>query len=463
MNTPPEPPIPANAIDGHPWPALPGNKGQALLSLLFQFQQSEFWDAEKLRRKQFEQARALLKHAWQTVPFYRQHFKACGFAPDFENIQENWNRLPILKRSDIQQAGKDLYSKAHPKSHGRISDIHTSGSTGTPIRALRSELTLLFWSAFTLRDHLWHGRDFSGKLAVIRDSTPGKAEFPAGEHYKYWGSSRRAFDTGPSVSLNINTAIPQQLQWLVKQQPRYLLTHPTNLSALARYAIQHDIQLPSLHHIQTLGEILRPETRALCLEAWNVTVKDIYSGREVGYIALQCPEHDHYHVQSEGVIVDILDDNGNPCGIGETGRVIVTPLHNYAMPMIRYDIGDYATRGGACACGRGSDVLTTIEGREQNRLSLQDGGKRWTLLSESNIRRMLEMAPIHEYQFIQKDLTTIEVRLSVFKALTKKQENSLIALFKTKFGGNSRINIIYMDSLPREKSGKRQDFISEVS
>jgi len=463
MNTTTEPPIPANALDGHSWPALPGTKGQALLSLLFQFRQSEFWSAEKLRTKQFEQAEALLQLAYDTVPFYRQHFKACGFGPDFNNTKDDWHTLPVLKRADIQRAGKDLYSKAHPKNHGRVTDIHTSGSTGTPIRALRSELTLLFWSAFTLRDHLWHGRDFSGTLAVIRDSTPGKAEYPAGERFKYWGSSRRAFDTGPSVSLNINTAIPQQLEWLLKQQPTYLLTHPTNLNALARYAIHHGIKLPSLHHIQTLGEILRPETRALCLEAWNVAVKDIYSGREVGYIALQCPEFDHYHVQSEGVIVDILDDNGNPCKTGETGRVIVTPLHNYAMPMIRYDIGDYATLGGACECGRGAMVLTSIEGREQNRLSLQNGGKRWTLMSESNIRRMLKLAPIHEYQFVQKDLNAIEVRLSVFKPLTKKQEGNLLDLFKTKFGDNFRIDIVYMDSLPREKSGKRQDFVSEVS
>jgi len=462
MNDTPDTPIPANVITGHPWPALPGRKGQSLLALLFQFQQSEFWSHDHIRIQQFRQLQSLINHAYETVPFYQDQLKKCGLTPPFDDIMNNWHKVPVLKRLHIQQCGKKLFSKKNPTSHGQISDIHTSGSTGRPIRALRSELTLLFWSAFTVRDHLWHGRNFLGKLAVIRDSTPGKSQYPKGDTFKYWGSSRRAFDTGPSVSLNINTEISQQLDWLMREQPTYILTHPTNLNALCRYAIEHKIKLPSLHHIQTLGEILRPETRALCFKAWDVPIKDIYSGREVGYIALQCPEFDHYHVQSEGVIVDILNDDDQPCAPGETGRVIVTPLHNYAMPMIRYDIGDYATVGGACDCGRGGMVLKSIEGREQNRLSMPGGGNRWTLMSETNIRRMMDMAPIHEYQFIQKDLHTIEVRLSVFKKLTKTQNKNLLALFKTKFGGYFQINIICMDTLPREKSGKRQDFISEV-
>ena len=362
----------------------------------------------------------------------------------------------------IQAAGPDIHSSTVPADHGTISDIHTSGSTGKPIRALRTRLALRFWSAFTLREPLWHKRELRGKLAVIRNSAPGQDQYPQGSRFRYWGSSRRAFDTGPSVSLNINCTAEQQMDWLHRENPDYLLSHPTNLMRLARLSLENGIELPKLKDIQTLSEILRPEVREICLEAWGAPIKDNYSGREVGYIALQCPEHEHYHVQSEGVLVEVLDDDGRPCGPGEVGRVLVTPLHNFAMPFLRYEVGDFAEVGEACACGRGLPVINRIIGREQNMLTLPSGEKRWTLLSEGGIRKLLKLAPIREYQFVQKSLDRIEVRLVVDRNLSPQEESDVRDWTTAKFGHPFDIDLAVMDGLPRGRTGKLQDFMSEV-
>ena len=146
-------------------------------------------------------------------------------------------------------------------------------------------------------------------------------------------------------------------------------------------------------------------------------VHDNYTSREVGYMALQCPEHDHYHVQSEGVYLEILDESGRQCRAGEVGRVVVTPLHNFAMPLIRYDVGDYAEVGEPCPCGRGLPVLTRILGRQQDVLTLPTGEQRWTLLGSSDVKAFMEMAPIRQYQFAHVARDTIEVRLAVFRDL----------------------------------------------
>lgn len=295
------PPVPHSEIKGNVWPALPGRKGQTVLSLLYQMEQTQWWTPEDIREHQFKQLGALMTQAWQAVPFYRDRFEQAGLSPPFDNLVEQWTNLPILTRKDIQEQGKALYSQKLPKEHGKTFDIHTSGSTGKPIRALRTQLALWFWSAFTLRDHLWHRRNLLGKLAVVRDSTPGASVFPDGSRFKYWGSSRLTFDTGPCVSLNINSSAAEQVEWLVRENPDYLLTHPTNIMRVATYCIENKIELPNLKQINTLSEILRPEARDLCRQAWGVEITDNYSSREIGYMALQCPDHDHYHVQSEGV------------------------------------------------------------------------------------------------------------------------------------------------------------------
>ncbi len=434
-----------------------------MLAILFQLEQSQWWPAERILERQLHQLGLLLAHARRTVPFYRDRLGQIGIAPNGPMTPEEWSRIPLLRRSDVQAAGDALLSKQLPASHGNTSQIFTSGSTGKPIRAIRSQLWGLFWSAFTVRDHLWHQRDMSGKLAAIRESGKGKALYPDGTVARNWGrSSNMIFDTGLSVSLNITSTVEQQVEWLQRQNPDYFLTHPSIAERLAGYCLENGIRLPKLRQVETISEIVRPTTRAACHEAWGVPVVDMYTTREVGYIALQCPEHEHYHVQAEGIFVEVLNEHGRPCTAGEVGRVMVTSLHNFAMPLIRYDIGDYAEVGEPCPCGRGLPVLRRILGREQNMLVMPSGEERWPLLSSADIRALLATAPIRQYQFVQKSAEAIELRLAVERELTPAEENGLRRWVREKFGHPFEVAITYHDEIPRTAAGKFQDFISEV-
>ena len=453
-----------SAVDDICWPAVPEPRGSALLAVLFQLEQSQWWTAERIQERQIEQLELLLAHARRHVPFYRKRLKGIRHSAKPSLFLENWARLPLLRRDEIQAAGETLMSRALPPSHGGTSEIFTSGSTGKPIRAVRSELWRLFWSAFTIRDHLWHRRDMRGKFAAIRESGKGKAPYPDGSTASYWGrSSSRVFDTGPSVGLNITCSVEQQVDWLRRQEPDYLLTHPTMVQSLAGYCLDRGIELPGLRQVETISEIVQPVTRTLCREAWDVPLIDMYTAREAGYIALQCPDHEHYHIQSEGIFVEVLDDAGRPCSPGEVGRVVVTPLHNFAMPLIRYDIGDYAELGAPCPCGRGLSVLRRVLGRKQNMLVLPSGEERWPLLSSENIRGLLALAPIRQYQFVQKSLEAMELRLAVERALTDAEENALRRWVIEKFGQPFDVDLAYHEEIPRTAAGKYQDFLSEVA
>lgn len=453
----------ASSVEEILWPALPDPRGTAILALLYQLEQTQWWPAERLAARQLEQAGALLAHAHAEVPFHRDRLRAAGFDPSARLSPDSWSRLPILRRGEIQEAGERLFSQAPPPAHGAVSEIFTSGSTGRPIRALRSQLWSLFWSAFTLRDHFWHRRDLGGKLAAIRESGAGKAPYPEGERAPSWGrASGAAFETGPSVSLNITCPVEQQAEWLRRENPHYLLTHPSMVERLAAHCLDRRIELPNLRQVETISERLNPRVRRLCREAWNVPLVDMYSAREAGYLALQCPDHDHYHVQSEGVLVEVLDEAGRPCAAGEVGRVVVTPLHNFAMPLLRYEIGDYAEVGGPCACGRGLPVLRRILGRRQNMLVLPSGEERWPLLSSSDIDALLARAPVRRYQFAQKSLEDIELRLVVARPLDAEEEDALRGWVRDKFGHPFGVRLVYFDEIPLTAAGKFEDFLCEV-
>ncbi|MEE8270321.1 MAG: AMP-binding protein, partial [Alphaproteobacteria bacterium] len=386
------------------------------------------------------------------------------FAKDGAPLPEDWARLPLLRREEVQAAGDALVSGQVPPSHGGLSEIFTSGSTGKPVRAVRTELWSLFWSAFTVRDHLWHRRDLTGTLAAIRESGKGKAQYPDGSRAPSWGrSGGGAFATGPTVSLNITCSIEQQVEWLQRRNPDYLLTHPSIADRLAAHCLEHGIALPRLRQVETISEILRPATRALCRNAWGVPVVDLYTTREAGYIALQCPDHEHYHVQAEGIVVEVLDEGGHLCAPGEVGRVVVTPLHNFAMPLVRYDVGDYAEVGEPCPCGRGLPVLRRILGRRQNMLIMPSGEERWPLLSSSNIQALLAIAPIRQYQFAQTARDVVELRLAVARPLTTAEEDALRGWVRDKFGHPFEVPIRYHAEIPRTAAGKYQDFVTELA
>jgi phenylacetate-CoA ligase len=459
----PAPLSPRSACAGAVWPALPNHWQAWVLSLLFQFERSQWWAPEALRANQGRQLARLVAHTAATVPFYRERLTALQLAVDGRVQRKVWQELPRLTRRDIQEAGETLVSSEIPRQHGKVSSVFTSGSTGRPLHARRTALSLAFWEAFTLRDHIWHTRDLTAKLAVIRHADPGRDLYPGGICARNWGHDRRAvYTTGPCVMLNVNCSVEQQVEWLQREAPRYFLTFPTIAQRLAQHCIDQGITLPGLEQVILIGEIVGDGVRATCGQAWGAAVTEIYSSREVGYIALQCPVAPCLHVQSEGVLVEVLDDDGRACEAGEIGRVVLTPLHNFAMPLIRYEIGDFAEVGDTCRCGRGLPVLRRVLGRAQNMVVLPSGEKRWTLLSSGDVSDLLELAPICQYQFAQTARDRIEARLAVTRKLLESEEQAVRRWVVAKLDYPFEVTIRLFDEIPRTASGKFMDFVSEM-
>jgi phenylacetate-CoA ligase len=443
-----------SAMQGVAWPAVPRAGVMALLALHEQMQESERWRPERLADMQSRQLAVLLDHARRTVPHYRRGLPGSG------GIGAGALRtLPILTRAQVQADPAALLSDAIPRPHLPLRAVRSSGSTGRPVELKTTPVSELFRRAVLLREQRWHGRDLTLTAATIRNFRDGSALPPEGKRGAGWAYG---YVTKPVHALSIRATVDEQLEWLQRVQPAYLSTFPTNLRALAQAALERGMRLPQLRQISTYAESLPPGLRELVRQAFDVTVTDIYSSEETGSIALQCPKHeDRYHVQAENLIVEVVDDAGRPCPDGTVGRVLVTDLHNLATPLIRYAIDDYAETGPACDCGRGLPVLARILGRTRNMLRLAGGRTRWPSLPSGD--ELGRIAPVRQFQLVQKDLRQLELTLVVARPLSAQEEARVRAAFIADLGGDFALALSYAASIARTANGKYEDFRCEIT
>lgn len=407
---------------------------------------------------QFAQIRPLLAHACETVPFYQEKFGDAGLSLSDDHLLEHWCEVPITSREELQTAGNTCVSRAVPPGHGDVLSYLTSGSTGRPLTSLKTGLSALLSWAMVLRDDSWHRRDVRGRLAAIRTRP---RDFPREGIVKdTWGAPHSLiFETGPTAILNIGEGVEAQWQWLKRHDPHYLLTYPSNIQALADYALKVCDRLDSLLEVRAIGETVSKDLWETCREAFGVPMVDVYSAEEIGCIALQCPECESYHVQSEFVLVEVLDDQDRPCGPGEIGRVVITALHNFAMPMIRYDILDYAEVGDPCSCGRGLPVLKRIVGRQRNLLTLPDGRRVWPRFG---VKGYLKIAPILQLQVVQHSMLDIEARVVTQRPMSEAEREAFVAHLHDRLRYPFPVRVTTLREIPRAESGKFEDFLSLI-
>jgi len=315
---------------------------------------------------------ALLRHAvfraYHTVPYYKRRFDAAGVSPRDLRSVEDLGRFPLLSKRDVTESSRDLISTGRALIGARWDA--SGGSTGEPLRFLRSRRA---WSAsFANEDRMWrwYGVARGARAAYIwgadRDVPPDEAH----DNWRarllgmcrlnaFWLDDARcarfaeildAFQ--PEIIYGYATALARFATWL-RDGGRELAIRPTAIRATA--------------------EVLLPEHRCLVEERLRGPVYDYYGSREVGAIAGESPARTGLHVFSDVTHVEILRPDGTPCEVGEVGEVVVTKLHEFAMPFVRYRIGDRAAWASGGTDALGFPRLTGVQGRMGDFVRTADG------------------------------------------------------------------------------------------
>lgn len=449
------PPFQVSDVPGALWPPVQTGLNASVAALARQMELTERLPLSDIQAGQDRQLRALLAHFAAQSPQFQARLKAAGLAVGDVAGVSKLSRLPVLTRRDIQSAGPAFYCAQLPQAHERAGETKTSGSTGEPVTVTKTRITMLFSLVYTLRNHAWNGRDMTGRVFSIRANI---ARFGWSDD---WGVPvAPLFESGKLQGMPISADIGEQAKHLAAFQPHMLIIYPTALEALLDLWGDGGSPLENLQHIKTLGETVSDRLRSKARSVVGLELEDVYSSQEMGTIAMQCPEGGQYHVMSESVIAEVLDENDRPCGEGEVGRLVLTDLQNFASPLIRYDIGDYAEVGGPCACGRTLPTLKRILGRERNLVRHADGRRHWPLVGFHDFDTV---APVRQYQMVQTSLQDIEFRVVTDEPLSGDQESGLIAIAQKALGDDFRFILVQSrERLPRGRSGKFEEFICAV-
>jgi phenylacetate-CoA ligase len=392
------------------------------------------------------QLSAMVMHAKRACPYWRE--RLAPFTGQF-----NFADLPVLTRSDLQTHAAALVAEpgtALPHTTHMVV-AQTSGSTGTPVSVTKGlPLFNLLYQAQYLRLHAWHALDATQDLLVVKD-------LPEGVQAGGWGQTlSEAGPTGRAWSKNLVAHDAEEIwEWVLTQPAPYLFTSPSMALRLAEIA-RADSRRRHLQAVVTFGEVVRAEHRAAVAAAFGARLIDRYSSEEMGWLAFQCPRHDHYHALSGTAHLEIVDEDNRPVAAGETGRVLVTALHQYAMPIIRYDIGDHAVAGQPCDCGIHLPVIQEILGRERSFIRLPNGTTRLARLTGEYWR---SIAPVREYRLVQYADGEIEAFVTTERSLLAAEIHALENMLLSRLHPDLKVRITPVAHIDWDARWKRLDVL----
>ena len=401
---------------------------------------SQYWAPERLHRYvEANLARSLA--AASRIPFYRDRFG--NHAPEPGKL---WD-LPILSRVQVPNLLNSV--RTMDPSRNNLIPAHSAGSTGTPVGFLWDARHQSSRYAARVRYLRANGWSPIGRSAWIVSTRP--------ESTDAWFVTRGRF-LGARFASHISD-LEQLAVWLRKLDPLYLYAFPVNLDGLARVFETWQWSLVSLRKIFSGSEILESSLRERLRRVFGVEVSDNYGSTEA-FLAWECPQRG-YHINAEHVLLEIVDEFGREAAPGAMGRVLVTTLQNHLMPLIRYEIGDYAVAAqGRCLCGRTLPLIGQILGREIN-LFIDGNGKRfvpWPLF-----RPLTARGWVTQYQVVQRDVGRFVVRFVSDRDMAPQDEAEINNHFETITRAPVTIEFERLEHLPRAPSGKFMMAMNEIA
>ena len=424
------------------------------LEYLATLEKTQWLKREEIAKIQRQRLRALIKHAYFKVPYYHRVFKLRGLMPEDIKNQDSLLKLPILTKEDIRENFDDLISRDLPRKEMVASS--TGGSTGEPLRFYRTRESENWSSAAGLRAYGWSGFRLGDKTALIWGSPIDLSK---------WGSLRGRvwnFVTGTlvlnagSMSETSMKRFAEKLMWF---RPKVIRGYASGVYLFAKFLESRGINLEP-GAVITTAETLFGHQRAKIEDVFGCSVYDFYGSREVSALACECSEKSGYHIASENVLLEFIKDH-EKVAANESGTILVTDLTNYAMPFIRYRIGDLGKPlDEACPCGRGLSLFGSLQGRITDVIVTRDGK---SVSSPVFTLVFKDLQHVKEYQIIQESYEKIKVKIVKRGQYSERDSNYIIGGMKKIVGEDVQIEIEFVDSISPTRSGKRRVVISRIS
>lgn len=415
---------------------------------LIELRRNQWLKTSELTKIQQKRLRAIIKHAYTNIEFYRKKFKIAKVKPDDIKTMRDLPKIPVTTKSEIRDAfraktivdGKTDLSKCHLSL--------TSGSSGEPVTVVYDEKAEDFQKAVAVRSFLEAGGRFRDKWAGI--TTPKRML-----QKKQWF---QRFGILSPTYLSLFDPPEHHIAVLRRLKPDVLEGYFSSIWLVAKKMQENDITDLEPRVVIGTAETLTDKARKFINSTFGVEIYDQFGCIEVGRSAWECEEHDGWHMDIDALGMEFVKDN-EQVAFGEAGRLLYTSLYNYAMPLIRYDVGDLCTpTDEMCPCGRRLPLIKHIEGRSDDFVRTADGRVFSSRIGSILLKPILGIA---HFRIVQESESEFTIQLVKDNDFSSKTTSQIEKAFR-KALGNVQVNIKLMEELPRDKSGKLRCLISKV-
>jgi len=410
----------------------------------------EYWQQKQLQN--------LLQHAAQRSAFWQKRIGTRKIS------SINLSHLPMLTRSEVGQQAAAEGCLLSPDERIRTKKHSTSGSTGMPVQFFVSEMSPHYDAVRSIAQHFMEGRDPTLNRTRFRPepmvSKSSKNGFTVKKKDHWLGNIASQIRSGINKQIEyFRPNIDALCEELERDSIGYLIVQPRLIETMLQDIDPAFFKRAGTAILMPMAEAVSPEVRE-AFSSVGIPVRASYSSEEVGTIGYECEKvPGSYHVATSNVIVEVIPDEPIRLMGRKVGRVLVTHLHSYATPFIRYDIGDVATLDKVCPCGHNGPAVSNIYGRAKALLKHADGR-----VSIFHVRgkEMTALAKFDEYRMRQTDINKIAVEIGGRDSLTPEETAAFIKLVKLHAGDEFDVSVKAVAQIDWGPSIKRPGFRSEV-
>lgn len=436
---------------------------------LNEMRRAQWLNSESLRLRSEARLRLLLQHAAENVPYYRTLYRRLNLTPNELRAVVDLEKLPILSKSDYREGARETFYASNIDHSFRI-DRKTSGSTGEPFEFSLDRRALPIIFASHLFYDSWHGLQPFDRYIRIVAPPPAPAPLPSDAPARV--RLQKAITSGlqnlyeawtqEKISLWQVNAEGAETVWrrIDKFRPKFVMGYTSSLAAISDELLRRNLKLRHpVHGVIAIAETLTPDRRRLIEEYFQAPIINRYGLREFGSWSAQSCLHspDRFHVNTELVVCEVVRLDGTRCEAGETGRVVLTDLHNFVRPFIRYDTGDLAAAvTESCTCGRGFPLLGPIEGRSLDCLTTPSGAQ----VSPAVLGHFLfvycdHVKAVRHYQLVQESATRAKLLIVPGPDWDDASRDRLRADLVRLLGDEMEVEVQTVPEISPERSGKR--------
>ncbi len=437
------------------WPAYEWLRNRHTHILLQEAERRQCWPTDQLREFQWNELQRLLGHAYTQCPWYRIRLDQAGLTPVASSSLENFRHLPLLTKDDIRDHRDEMLATTLRDS---TFEHRTGGSTGIPLQFYLHRGTYEWRLAVSMRGYSWAGCEDGDRQFYVWGQPIGAPPWKQRLKTRLFNATLRRH-----IFSSFRFSAPQMTE-CVRQinlfRPITIIGYTNALCLLARHILDNNISVVRPQAIITAAEGVNAVQRATIEQAFRAPVFASYGSREFMLIAMECEQHIGLHISADNLLVEVVRPDGSPSPEGEPGEILITDLHNYAMPFIRYKIGDLGvltTR--ACPCGRGLPLLERVEGRLLDVIRTADGR---TVPGEFFPHLLKEFSAVCQFQVVQKQLDRLQLRLVLQPGDHEDQLRRIQQEIHNVLGPATAVDIERMAEIPTGISGKFRVTISEL-